>query len=170
MDSTQRQNGKPSTPRDLLVVPRTVTAKDDANAEGKTLLEKALADPFVLLPSEEAQEPPTHVEDWFNFLIERFPLWSFQPEAFSALHSASLPSTYPLARFVYSICVDERIRTHVPMGELEANLDLRRLGLHDLAAPDWVSALERADCPGSDGTPSFLPNRVGVFPPTEVLS
>lgn len=137
--------------------------RSTADPDPKALLAATLRDPF-------ADKPATPVREWFNFLIEHFPLWSFQPEAFSALHSTSLPSRYPLARFVYSICVDERIRTHVPMGELEANLDLRRLGLHDLAAPDWVSALERADRPGSDGTPSFLPNRVGVFPPTETMS
>ena len=138
-------------------------AQPAPDPDARELLAATLRDPF-------ADKPARPVQDWFNFLIEHFPLWSFQPEAFSALHSASLPSTYPLARFVYSIGVDERIRTHVPMGELEANLDLRRLGLHDLVAPDWVSALERADHPGGGGTTRFLPDRVGALPPTEVLS
>ncbi len=137
--------------------------RSTAGPDPKALLAATLRDPF-------ADKPATPVRNWFNFLIEHFPLWSFQPEAFSALHSTSLPSTYPLARFVYSIGVDEQIRTHVPMEELEANLDLRRLGLHDLAAPDWVSALERADHPGGGATPRFLPDRVGALPPTEVLS
>ena len=73
-----------------------MTPSDDSIADGRALLERALADPFILLSDEEAQEPPTHVDDWFRFLMEQFPLWAFQADEYRKFHSSALGTTYPL--------------------------------------------------------------------------
>ena len=97
-DSAQHLNGKPQTPRDLLVVPRIVTAKDEAIANGQTLLTDALRDPL-------AEEPARR---WFEHLVAVVPLWAFQAKAYVHVHDSELPTTYPLRLMAESIQEDEK--------------------------------------------------------------
>ena len=61
----------------------------------------------MLLPSEEVQELPTHVWEWYQFLIARFSLWTFQPSFYAHLHGTHLPQTYPLRLMIRSVIKDD---------------------------------------------------------------
>ncbi len=126
-----------------------MTAKDDANAQAKVLLERALADPFGLAP---AKEPWTHILEWFRFLGDRFPLWSFQPHAFSNLYPLGRTSNHPLPLIVESILRDDGISTDGQLLDpLPAEIDRRRYAL-------CKDLLHTPDAPSLEGGYSqFLP-------------
>ena len=138
-----------------------MTAKDDANEEGNVLLERALADPFVLPSDEEAHGPPTHVEDWFRFLMEQFPLWAFQPHAFRALHDSGLPKTHPLPTIIRSILQDEGIDPDDQqfLERLVAEIDRRRYALLRDRIGSWLLPLDEEDDRLFPGWTLFLPSK-----------
>ncbi len=141
-----------------------MTPSDDSNTEGKVLLERVLADPFILLSDEEAQEPATRVEDWLEFLVKRFPLWAFQGDEYLKFHSSALPTTYPLAQFVYSMLLDEGVKASDPLDPLPAEVERRRLDLADpmgIRLPAWKAThAQRHD----QAHPGFLPDSVALLP------
>ncbi len=126
------------------------------------LLERALADPFILLSDEEAQEPLTHVEDWFQFLLEQFPLWAFQPHAFRALHDSDLPTTHPLPTIIRSILQDDGIDPddQQALELLVAEIDRRRYGLlrYDTGS-SLLRSLDEEDDRLHPGWTLFLPSK-----------
>jgi hypothetical protein len=111
--------------------------------KAKALLAKTLSDPF-------AYHPETHVRDWFQFLVEQFPLWSFQPRAFAALHEKDRPVTYPLPLIIESILKDdledEGVATDGPqaLDPLSAAVDRRRCAIAEEDAHD-SAILNRED-------------------------
>ncbi len=134
-------------------------AQPAPDPDARELLAATLRDPFADLPA-------THVRDWFRYLMDRFPLWAFQPREFAKLHAPGPPLTYPLARFVESIQADEVITIGtVVLGPLHATVDPRRRGLAEGATvvADWDK-----DTSGirllADGPPTFLPEDVSVLP------
>ena len=122
----------------------TMPASSDSNTQAKELLEGVLRDPYVPLSTEKAQEPPTHVREWFQYLRQRFPLWAFQADEFQQFHSSALSTTYPLGQFVYSMLLDEGVIVSVPLDPLPAELEQRRLDLADptgIQLPAWKATM-----------------------------
>ena len=172
LDSPRPQNNVAGIPSDL---PRgtsnwPMTANGDSNAQAKELLGGVLDDPHVPLSTEKAQEPPTHVREWFQYLRQRFPLWAFQADEYLKFHSSALPTTYPLAKFVYSMLLDEGVKASVLLDPLPAEVDRRRLDLYDPAGvlrPAWKAThAQRHDHRNAPDRPhpGFLPDRVSVLP------
>lgn len=120
-----------------------MTANGDSNAQAKELLEGVLDDPQVPLSTEKTQEPPTHVQEWFEYLRQRFPLWAFQADEYRKFHSSALGTTYPLGQFVYSMLLDEGVKDSVPLDPLPAEVEERRLDLADptgIQLPAWKAS------------------------------
>ncbi len=69
-------------------------------ADGPKLLRFALERPF-----EEPGE--RHIDDWFHYLTEHFPLWSLQPHKYGRLHAPYVAIRTPLRSMVRSIRADE---------------------------------------------------------------
>ena len=87
--------------------------------KGLELFGRALADPFC-----------EHVADWFEYLMEELPLWSFQRQAFQDEEESSLPLLGPLRPFVESILRDEGVLAGtVDLSPLVTTLDFRRVSL-----------------------------------------
>ncbi len=147
-----------------------MTPSDDSNTEGKVLLERVLDDPHVPLSTEKAQERPTHVQEWFQYLRQRFPLWAFQADEYQQFHSPALPTTYPLGQFVYSMLLDEGVKASVPLDPLPAEVEQRRLDLADptgIQLPAWKAThAQRYGQPrvSNHPLPRFLPDRVSALP------
>lgn len=147
-----------------------MTPSDDSNTEGKVLLERVLADPFVARSGKEAHAPPAYVWEWFQYLRQRFPLWAFQADEYLKFHSSALATTYPLAQFVYSMLLDEGVKASVPLDPLPAEVEQRRLDLADptgIQLPAWQAThAQRYGQPrvSNRPLPRFAPDRVSALP------
>ena len=110
------------------------------------------------------------VWEWFECLRQRSPLWSCQANEYLKFHSSALPTTYPLARFVYSMLLDEGVNASVPLDPLPAEVDRRRLDLADptrVRLPDWKAThAQRHDHRNAPDRPhpGFLPDSVALLP------
>ena len=119
-----------------------------------------LADPFALPSDEEAHGPADCVCEWFQFLVEKFPLWAFQPFSFADLHGTHPPQTYPLRLMIRSMLDDDGKSSEFQHLEpLPALVDLIRYSMLHRHVPiiEWVTqgSDEKPCLP--DGPSRFLP-------------
>ena len=114
------------------------------------LVSQTLQDPL-------ADYPASHIRDWLRFLVEQFPLLTFQPHAYRNLHSSDLPTAYPLRLIIQSILQDEGLSTEGEwLAPLPAIVDRRRCamgGRADNLGPHHLGDL-------TPGYTQFLPSRV----------
>ena len=75
---------------------------NDEAQTGAKLLAGAIANPFY---RPGAGDSP--VQQWFSFLVERFPLATFQTEVYLRLGNANLPSTHPLPLILRCVLTDD---------------------------------------------------------------
>ena len=58
-------------------------------------------------PSTVLEAGDSPVQQWFSFLVERFPLATFQTEVYLRLGKANLPSTHPLPLILRCVLTDD---------------------------------------------------------------
>jgi hypothetical protein len=154
---------------------------DGPEGEAEDLLRRVLRDPFQLEPSdaEDAEDLERHVSDWFTYLIQNFPLWSFQAARFASYHPADLPSAHPLGLIVESLFRDDGIDPNDPrvIEPLLREVQARRYRLNQGKAWHWsFLAEERLVLPGgsvSSSAFSYLMEDTGESPyddPGRILS
>lgn len=95
------------------------------------LVRRAVAQPLVVREGETADFADA-LREWGETLAKRWPLWALEAEAFRRMND-SPALTYPLSRFVDSICRDESLCGTSAAGALveglDAVVDRRRLAL-----------------------------------------
>lgn len=115
-----------------------------------------------MLPSDEEPDgPPYCVWEWFQFLIEKFPLWAFQPSSFADLHGTHLPQTYPLRLMIRSVLNDDGDSSEFQHLEpLPALVDLIRYSMLHRHVPiiEWVTQGSDKKPRLPDGPSRFLPS------------
>ena len=79
-----------------------MTLADTEIRDPRELLIGAIENPFCW-----AGEADTPIQTWFAFLVGRFPLMTFQTEAYLHLGGMDLPTTDPLTRILQSVLGDE---------------------------------------------------------------
>ena len=114
-----------------------------------------------MLPSvEEPDGPPDCVGEWFQFLIEHFRLWAFQPSAYTHVQGTGLPPTYPLRMMIRSVISDDGNSSEFQqLGPLPALVDNERYSMLHGGGPIICSVT------GSDGLPR-LPDGPSRFLPS----
>jgi hypothetical protein len=95
------------------------------------LVRRAVAQPLVVREGEAADFAHA-LREWGETMAKRWPLWALEAEAYRRMN-ASPALTYPMSRFVESICRDEDLCGTPSSGSLveglDALVDRRRLAL-----------------------------------------
>lgn len=107
--------------------------------KAQQLLAHALRDPFP------KRGQANHVQKWVDFLVENWPLWSFQRERYVELEGASWFSTEALRQIVRTLRRDDGVAKPKKLTPLETELDhrryrLARVLLPNVAIPAWSLA------------------------------
>ncbi len=107
------------------------------------LVRRALAQPLIVREGG-AVEYAVALNEWAETLAARWPLWALRAEAYTRLND-SPALTYPLSRFVESICRDEGLdgspSAPAMLEELDALVDRRRIALVTGERFSWDTAV-----------------------------
>lgn len=126
------------------------------------LVRRALAQP-LMVHEGGATEYTDALNEWVRTLAMRWPLWALRAEAYTRLND-SPALTYPLSKFVGSICRDEGLHDSpsapAMLEELDALVDRRRIALVTGERCSWDIAILSEE----EGVHSTWPLGSAVFP------